>query len=202
MTTGVVNALRKATVEIVIHNATEQPYDLEIIVDNEEAGPMASNEQPPPQDNAGTPGQQTMSNVHFAALVTAMITLVVCSMEMIPGWGFLRLGWPRTTFYSIVAFVGAAAGIVLAPHRFAGLISGALAMAGALHGTALILDNVDRIPNLVLVIVAAIGSLPGFGLYLGWVWIYERLFRRGGDQPESGAGTDPGDTSSSDSAAH
>jgi hypothetical protein len=108
------------------------------------------------------------------------MTLVVCSMEMVPGWGFLHLGWGRSTFYLIAGAVGAAAGVILGRHRLPGLVAGALMMAGALFSAALVLDHVAWIPNFILVLVAGAGALPGLALYLGYAWVYDRLFGKPG----------------------
>jgi len=144
---------------------------------------MGTGEQLPPSGQTTGDPKASLSNVSFAAILMAVITLVVCSREMVPGWGLLHLGWERSTFYLIAGTVGAIAGIILDPHRLPGLISGALMMAGALFCAALVLDHVERIPNVILVIVEGIGALPGFALYLGYAWVYNHTFgKRGSTQ--------------------
>jgi hypothetical protein len=154
---------------------------------------MGADEQLPPSAQTTTEPGPSLSNVHFAAFLTAVITLVVCSREMVPGWGIFHLSWERSTFYFIAATVGAIAGAILAPHRLPGLISGALTMTGALFCSALVLDHVDRIPTIVLVIVEGIGAIPGFALYLGYAWVYNRMFGKPGSAQDERGGVASGE---------
>ncbi|MBT3202344.1 MAG: hypothetical protein HN350_20785, partial [Phycisphaerales bacterium] len=41
------------------------------------------------------------------------LAIVVCSMEMVPGWGFLNLGWSQKFFFQIIALVGAVSGLLI-----------------------------------------------------------------------------------------
>jgi hypothetical protein len=106
-----------------------------------------------------------MPKVNSYVLIVAVLTLVFCSMEMVPGWGIFKLNWDRATFYLIVATTGALAGSISAKRRLLGMAAGALAMMGALFCTALVLDHVQSVPKVVLVLAGGIGALPGVGFY-------------------------------------
>src|SRR5262245_23392592 len=85
-----------------------------------------------------------LTRVRLAAILTAVITLVVCSTEMVPGRGLLQLGWERSTFYLIAGAVGALSGLILARHRLPGLVAGGPMLAGAVCCAALALEYVPQ----------------------------------------------------------
>ncbi|MDQ7779158.1 MAG: hypothetical protein RDV41_05560 [Planctomycetota bacterium] len=93
------------------------------------------------------------------------IAVIFCSMEMVPGWGFLKLGWPPLVFYIISGVCGAIGGMLYVRCPGAGFMAGAVAALGALFATALVLEQVDEVHSIVLVIVGLVGILPGVGLY-------------------------------------
>ncbi|MEQ8789384.1 MAG: hypothetical protein RIC55_24030 [Pirellulaceae bacterium] len=97
-----------------------------------------------------------------------MIPQVLCSMEMVPGWGIFELGWPEAVYYAIMVVAGAVGGLLMAErHRFAGLVGGAIAGPGSIFAVALHLGSTDETWNFICVLLAAIGALPGIGVY--WV---------------------------------
>lgn len=101
-----------------------------------------------------------------AAGLIAGLSIVFCSMEMVPGWGIFNLDWPPTVFYAIMAVSGAIAGIVgAADHRIPGLIGGLIAGPSALFAVGYVLAHVTVTYNIILVLVAMLGALPGFAVY-------------------------------------
>jgi hypothetical protein len=101
-----------------------------------------------------------------AAGLIAGLSIVFCSMEMVPGWGIFHLDWPPTAFYAIMAASGAIAGICGATdHRIPGLIGGVIAGPSALLAVGYVLAHVTVTYNVILVLVAMLGALPGFAVY-------------------------------------
>lgn len=99
-----------------------------------------------------------------------MIPLVICGMEMVPGWGFMGLNWNPVWFYLVAGMTGMVGGAMVAKEEwFAGLVAGPFVSIGALFATALVLQNVKATNNLVLTLVGMIGAIPGFLLYYGIV---------------------------------
>lgn len=95
------------------------------------------------------------------------IPLVLCGMEMVPGWGMFNLGWPYTWFYAIAATTGLVGGGLLARgSRLAGICGGCIGSVGALYATVMLLENVNQIHSIMLAIVGMIGAIPGFIAYL------------------------------------
>jgi hypothetical protein len=107
-----------------------------------------------------------MSRAAQIALIVFVATLVVCSMEMIPGWGMMDLEWPRWVFYMIIGIVGAVTGFVgIENYRLPALISGPVVGVGALYASAILLERVSETHDAVIVFVEGIGALPGIGLF-------------------------------------
>ena len=95
-----------------------------------------------------------------------MLPLVLCSLEMKPGWGFMHLDWPPSVFYAIVGVTSAVAGFIgLEEYRIPALVAGPVAGVGALVASQILLSNVDSISDVVLVFAELIGALPGLGLF-------------------------------------
>jgi hypothetical protein len=87
-------------------------------------------------------------------------------MEMIPGWGFLGLGWPPVVYIMITAVAGAAAGGTGRPgYRLPGLIAGALAGPGAIIAMYLLLQKAERVPIPVVLVPIVVGMLPAIGVH-------------------------------------
>jgi hypothetical protein len=145
------------------------------------------------QDQPNKPGasaaEQSLPRATTAALVVAVITLIICSTEMVPGWGLIGLGWDKSTFYLIGVGVGAAAGVVIGKYRVMGAVSGAVAMAGALFCTGIVLDNMNTVPKMLLVLAGGIGALPGVIVYLAYAKLREKLTGQGTQTAESAPDT-------------
>ena len=95
-----------------------------------------------------------------------MVPLVVCSMEIVPGWGIFHLNWPPSAFYGIVGVTSAAAGFIgIEEYRIPALVAGPVAGVGALLASSMLLSTVDSTSNVVIVFVELIGALPGIGLF-------------------------------------
>jgi hypothetical protein len=101
-----------------------------------------------------------------AAGVIAGLSIVFCSMEMVPGWGMFNLDWPPAVFYGIMAVCGALAGVIgAAEHRLPGLVGGLIAGPSSLFAVGYVLAHVTVTHNIVLVLVAMIGALPGLAVF-------------------------------------
>jgi hypothetical protein len=96
------------------------------------------------------------------------LAIVVCSMEMVPGWGFLNLGWSQKFFFQIIALVGAVSGLLIGGrYLLPGLLGGMLGGLGALWAISMVLSNVNETWNIVLVLVGFIGAAPGICVFFG-----------------------------------
>jgi hypothetical protein len=94
------------------------------------------------------------------------LSLVFCSLEMVPGWGIFRLNWPTVVFVAIMAVCGSVSGLLLARrHRLPGLIGGLVGGPGALLAIAFVLERTTWTHSVILLVVGAIGALPGFLAY-------------------------------------
>jgi hypothetical protein len=94
------------------------------------------------------------------------LSIVFCSMEMVPGWGIFHLNWPPGAFYLIMLICGGVSGLFFAAeYPLPGLIAGAISGLGALYAIALVLENVDSVYDVFLVIAGLVGALPGVGVY-------------------------------------
>ena len=100
------------------------------------------------------------------------LSIVFCSMEMVPRWSVLNLQWPPIAFIGLMGVCGAVSGWLLASHhRLPGLCGGLFAGPGALLAIAFVLERTTWTHTLIVMAVGAIGALPGLGLYgiLAWV---------------------------------
>jgi hypothetical protein len=124
------------------------------------------------------------------AMIIFVIALIFCSLEVVPGWGLFDLEWPPSIFYAIMAAAGALYGAAIAKMRVIGAVCGVISGVGAIGLTQLLLQNVNWIPGKAIVIAAAIGAIPGFGLYL----LAEKLLSPKPLDPEDAEPTDPHET--------
>jgi hypothetical protein len=100
------------------------------------------------------------------AFFVYVIIIVICSMEMVPGWGFGFLDWPESRYYIVAAITGAICGIFMASEaRLAGMIGTPIGGVGALIATSLLLKHSTETHDGALAIVGLIGALPGLGVY-------------------------------------
>jgi hypothetical protein len=58
-----------------------------------------------------------------------MIPMIICSMEIVPGWGFIGLEWAPQTYYIIMIVAGLVAGVFMGSPAAAGALGGAVAGA-------------------------------------------------------------------------
>jgi hypothetical protein len=94
------------------------------------------------------------------------LSIALCGLEMVPGWGILRLGWPPTVFIGVMAACGAVSGWLLATdHRLPGLFGGLAAGPGALLAVAFVLAWMTWTHTVILLLAGAVGALPGFAVY-------------------------------------
>lgn len=99
------------------------------------------------------------------------LALVVLAFEMNPGWDWLGFGWDVRTYYVVAAAVGAVYGFSSDPLRAPGAAAGAAGAIGSLYLTASYLGWANKTHTLLLVIVIAVGCVPGlllFGLWFGF----------------------------------
>jgi hypothetical protein len=146
---------------------------------------MDKENQPQPPVQLGNHAADPMPMATSFGFVIAVITLIVCSMEMVPGWGAFNLGWDRATYYLIVGVAGALAGSLIAERRLLGMAGGALALIGSLFCTALVLENVQQVPKVVLVLAGGIGALPGVGLYFAVTGVLKKMGKANDDRVHS-----------------
>jgi hypothetical protein len=123
------------------------------------------------------PAQQTPAQNIGAGLFG--LSIVICSMEMVPGWGLLHLGWSPGVFMGIMAACGAVSGLLMAAkHPVPGLLGGLVAGPGALFAIGFVLERTTRTQSLILVIVGLVGALPGVGLYAALAALQNALTRQ------------------------
>ena len=124
-----------------------------------------------------TPPPQESRLFNFASGVFGLL-LVFCGFEMVPGWGILHVKWPVEVFYVIMMISGAFAGVARDPRYLpGGIVGGAGAGFGALFALGLVLTRVTVMNKVVLLLVAAIGCLPGIGLYVLFRYAQDALFK-------------------------
>ena len=98
----------------------------------------------------------------------AFAALVFCSMEIVPAWSALHLGWPAATYYLIMGGCGMTAGLLLATeYRLPAMFGGLAAGLGSLFANAFFMERATVTSNLVMVVLAAVGCIPGFLVYGG-----------------------------------
>ena len=98
--------------------------------------------------------------------MAAGLAISLCSMEIVPGWGGFRLGWPPEAYYAIVAAIAAFAGAVaVRGYPIPGLFGGSVSGMGALAATTWHLTQVSETWSLFMVIAGVLGALPGIGLF-------------------------------------
>ena len=109
------------------------------------------------------------------------LSIAFCGMEMVPRWAVFDLGWPPAAFVAIMAVSGAVSGYLLgAGRRLAGTIGGLVAGPGSLLAIAFVLERTTWTHTVILMAVAAIGALPGLGVYHALAAI-ERIIMPGQD---------------------
>jgi hypothetical protein len=100
------------------------------------------------------------------AFFVYVMVIVVCSMEMVPGWGIVDVGWPESRFYWIAGITGAICGIFMASDdRLAGMIGTPVGGVGALFATTLVLKHSTETHDGILALVGILGALPGLAVY-------------------------------------
>ncbi len=107
----------------------------------------------------GTPLQKIVNGI-------TGILIVLCGVEMVPGWGLLGLDWPPAAYCFITAIAGAASGWVSRPgYRVPGLIAGSIAGPGAIIAMYLLLQKAERVPIPIVILAILVGMLPAYGVY-------------------------------------
>ena len=107
----------------------------------------------------GTPFQKAVNGI-------TGILIVICGIEMVPGWGLLGLDWSPAVFCLITAVAGAISGWVSRTnYRVPGLIAGAIAGPGAILAMYLLLQKAERVPIPIVLLAIFVGVLPAFACY-------------------------------------
>jgi peptidoglycan/LPS O-acetylase OafA/YrhL len=116
---------------------------------------------------------QTKQSVRYAAarLLFAGL-LILCVIQMVPGWNPLHLDWSTEVYYSIMMCSGACAGVARDRRYWpGGLVGGAGAGFGSLCAVMTAVDHFNVDHPKFLAAVALLGSLPGVGMY----FLFKRL---------------------------
>lgn len=105
------------------------------------------------------------------------VAIVVCSMEMVPGWGMFHLGWPPDVFYVIMAVAGVASAFCAGGRHVVPALAGfPLGGVGALFAIAWMLERVNVVYSVMLIIVGLIGAIPGAAIYFALRFLQDTLF--------------------------
>jgi hypothetical protein len=107
--------------------------------------------------------------------VLFIISTLVCSFEMVPGWGGLQLGLTAPTIFAVALLSGTASGaLVCDKHRLLGALCGAVCGAGSLSLVSLHLLVLPATTGQMTGICSLLGCLPGVGLYHAIARILDR----------------------------
>jgi hypothetical protein len=91
--------------------------------------------------------------------------LLFCSTESVPAWSRYHLDWPPGAYYALMSLLGMVAGGLFGGKYFLpGAFGGMLAGLGALGAMAFVLERSTYTNNLIFVLVAGVGSLPGLAV--------------------------------------
>ena len=105
------------------------------------------------------------SPLQTVGILLFTFALIFCSMEMVPAWSRFRLDWSPSAYYALMSLLGMAAGALFGGKYFLpGAFGGMLAGLGALGAMAFVLERSRYTNNLIFVLVAGVGSLPGLGV--------------------------------------
>ncbi len=106
------------------------------------------------------------------------LSVVICAMEMVPGWGVLGLQLPPSIFYIIAVASGAVGGFLIG-NRYCvpGMIGYAIANLGGLFLGSLPMYYFDRIYIAVLFILIPLGMFPGILIYRGLKCVQDSLLK-------------------------
>jgi hypothetical protein len=95
-----------------------------------------------------------------------IISTLICSFEMVPGWGGLQLGLTAPTIFAAAILCGTVSGaLVCDKHRLLGALCGAVCSAGSLSLVSLHLWVLPVTSGKLAAVMAGLGCLPGVGLY-------------------------------------
>jgi hypothetical protein len=108
------------------------------------------------------------SPLQTVGILLFTFALIFCSMEVVPAWSRFRLGWAPSAYYALMALLGMVAGALFGKNYWLpGAFGGMLAGLGALAAMAFVLERTTYTNNLIFVIVAGVGSLPGLAVGFG-----------------------------------
>ncbi len=98
------------------------------------------------------------------------LSLVFCTMEIVPGWGFIgdafNLQWPPAVFYVIAGVAGAVGGFLIGGrYCVPGMIGFAIGAVCSVFAASLPLHRVQSIHTGILMLLAVLGLLPGMGVF-------------------------------------
>jgi hypothetical protein len=95
-----------------------------------------------------------------------IISTLICSFEMVPGWGGLQLGMTTPTIFAVVILSGTASGALACDkYRLLGALCGAVCGAGSLSIVSLHLWVLPVTSGKMAAVMAGLGCLPGVALY-------------------------------------
>ncbi len=104
-----------------------------------------------------------------------IISTLICSFEMVPGWGGLQLGLTAPTIFAVAILSGTASGALVCDKcRLLGALCGAVCGAGSLSLVSLYLLIVPATGGKMVAVMSGLGCLPGVGLYYGVARILDR----------------------------
>lgn len=122
-------------------------------------------------------------------IIVFVLALIFCSMHVVPGWGIFDLDWHPGVHYAIMCAAGALCGFAVAKYKVFGAGCGIISGIGAMYACQFILERVNKMPSKALVLIALVGILPGFLLYLGLAYFLNKQ----NEKVDSGVPTDPVD---------
>jgi hypothetical protein len=128
---------------------------------------------------------------YFEALAGSIfgLSIIFCGFESVEGWETFHVGWPQWVYFTIVLVTGVFAGAAYGKRNWlAGACGGAVAGVGALLAIGLPLHVLPIVNRSLFLLFAAIGCVPGFGLF----WLLRKLQARMREQIERRSSPPPG----------
>jgi len=106
------------------------------------------------------------SSWRHVLLLGYLALIAGCSLEIVPGWEILELGWSTARFYMILAASGLlVGGLMTERYWLPGLIAGPVIGMGGLTAVAWHLGLVPATNSVFVFILALVGTIPGWAIY-------------------------------------
>jgi hypothetical protein len=104
------------------------------------------------------------------------LAILFCGFESVSGWETFHVGWPQWVYFAIVLGTGTLAGAAYGGRYWLpGALGGAVAGVGALFAVSLPLRVLPIVNRSLFFMVAALGCVPGVGLYMLMRRLQERI---------------------------